>query len=100
MRITNADVPGLRGYDADPTGASSPYLWHGTDALDGTRTPFSTAPLASVYIRLVAGSVAWYQKTADNDATADWVQVAGYGAVSGDLTIPGTLTAGDIVSTA
>ena len=100
MRITNDDVSGIRQYDQDNARQNSPALWYGTEALDGTRLPYSGVPLGSVYILRTGGSVAWYQKIADTDATADWVKVAGSGAVSGDLTITGTLTAGDVVSTA
>jgi len=99
LRITARDIPGLKSFNIDY--ANEPWFCPGVEALDGTIVPWTAAPLGSLYMLIAAGSVTWYLKTADNDATADWVQVlhAGGGQTVADLTVTGTLTAGDIVST-
>lgn len=96
MRITNDNIPGVMAYDLDPNGVNTPYFWYGNDAIVGTRAPFSTAPIGSIYVRIAAGSVSMWAKATDNDATADWKEMCA--TLNGSLTISGTLTAGDIVS--
>ena len=99
MRITNRDIPGIKAFNLNYT--AEPWFWHGTEALDGTLAPWKDAPLGSCYMLIAAGSVTWYLKTADANATADWVQVihAGGSQTIADLIVTGTLTAGDVVST-
>lgn len=97
MRITNADIPGLPGYEIDPTNASAPWLWVGQRAIDGTAEPWSTAPLGSIYLRVAAAAAGLYVKVADADATADWVYPitsAGGQTVGGALGVTGALTLG------
>jgi hypothetical protein len=94
-RITNADVPGVPNYDLDA--AARPWMWHGTGAVDGDVEPFKSAPLASMFFRITAGAVYTYQKYADNKADADWAMIArAAGTIVGDMTLTGTLTAGDV----
>jgi hypothetical protein len=94
-RITNADIPGVPSYDLNA--AARPWMWHGTGAVDGDVEPFKSAPLGSVYFRITAGSVLMYGKAADNKADADWGGMARAGStIVGDLTVTGTVTAGDL----
>ncbi len=99
MRITCNDVPGIPAYEIDY--ANDPLMWAGSAAVDGDATRFSEAPIGSIYIRRLAGSVTFYAKTAHNEADADWVAwltLAG-GTITGDLTVTGTVQAGDVVVT-
>ena len=100
-RITTFDIPGVPGYDKDCT---SPWMWPGNYALSGAMTPWCDAPVGSIYFRITAGSVQWWQKTVDNNADADWVQIMRAGGtvtgdltMTGDLTVTGTITAGDVI---
>ena len=74
MRVTNANIPGLPGYDLDPTNVSSSWLWHSTSPLDGTAEPWKSAPRGSLYWDRSAGdgTVAIYVKVAALNANADW----------------------------
>jgi len=95
-RISNKDIPGLPGYELGNY-ADEPWFWHGSSAIDGDVTPFKDAPLDSLYLYRVAGSVTVYVKIAHAEADADWVQIArGGGTITGDLTVTGTVTAGDV----
>ncbi len=99
MRITNRDIPSIKTFNQ--VYANEPWFWYGSETLDGTSAPWMDAPLGSLYMLIAAGSVTWYVKRVDNNATADWVQVlhTGGSQTMADLTVTGTLTAGDIVAT-
>lgn len=88
----------------DPPGALAPWLWYGSAALDGAALPFCDAPQGSMYWYLQSGTVTVYFRAALNNATADWVQVlqstATTQTITGNLTVSGTVTAGDFVGTA
>lgn len=82
----------------DPGGNQAPLMFYGDSAPD-TGLRFVDAPLMSLYWD-VANSVL-YIKTANNRAAADWAQMAAAGStITGDLTLTGTLTAGDVVAVA
>lgn len=76
MRLDNSDIPGLRRYDADETGASKPWFWYGAMALDGTVAPWSEAPVRSLYLYTSGSTAVLYVKTVDNNAAADWTNLA------------------------
>lgn len=90
----------------DPPGALAPWLWYGDVAVDGAARPFCNAPQGSLYwYKPNATSCTLYYRNAMNNATADWVSLipansSGTAVITGDLTVSGTLTAGDVVSTA
>jgi len=93
MRVTNGSESNF-----DPGGNLAPVMFYG-DAAPDTGERFLEAPLMSLYWD-VHNSVL-YVKTANNRAAADWAQLAAAGStVTGNLTITGTLTAGDVVATA
>ena len=99
MRISNKDIPGIKWFNIDY--ANEPYFWYGTEAVDGTIPPWSEAPLSSLYLLQASGSVTLYAKLTDTDATADWIQLlhaTGGQTIAGNLTVDGTLTAGDLVT--
>jgi hypothetical protein len=89
MRISNKNIPGIPRYDADEVGANRPWLWYGVTAVDGTVAPWKDAPLGSLYLLTVAGSVTQYTKAANVPATADWVSQV---LTSGTQTIAGVKT--------
>lgn len=81
----------------DPSGAVAPWDEYGPD-VPWAGYPMKNAPLMSRYTCITSGSQALYIKVADTGAAADWVVMArAGGTVSGDLTITGTITAGDVV---
>lgn len=76
MRLTNEGIRGMPAYDKDFRQANSPWLWAGTRTLDGTISPWSDAPLGSIYILIVTDtSAAFYTRQGASDATASWVTV-------------------------
>lgn len=92
-RITTFDIPGVPGYDQ---GCDFPWMWPGNYALTATVAPWKDAPIGSVYILILAGSVSWYMKVAHTEAATDWKIILRVDAtITGDLTLTGTLTAGD-----
>ena len=94
-RITNADIPGVPNYDENA--AARPWVWHGSTAPDGDAAPWKDATLGSLYVCITAGSVYLYAKYAHAEADADWGMLARTGGtITGDMTITGTLTAGDV----
>jgi hypothetical protein len=57
-------------------------------------------PLLSSYRCIKTGSEAWYMKVANTGAATDWKMLLRIDAsVTGDLTLTGTLTAGDVIIT-
>lgn len=81
----------------DPGGNLAPWDEYGP-AAPTEGYPFKAAPLMSRYTCVTSGYQALYVKVADNDAAADWKMLAAASqTLSGDLTITGTLTAGDVV---
>jgi hypothetical protein len=101
-RITTSDIPGVPGYDLNQQ-TQWPWIWPGNLAINAANCAagktHGDAPLGSVYMLVTAGSVAWYLKVANNKAAADWQVVLRVGAsVTGDLTLSGTVTAGDFVT--
>ena len=111
MRITNADIPDLPGYELDPTNASAPWFWVGQREVDGAASPWSAAPVGSLYLALIASVAYLYVKTVNTGATTDWNVMLmsdpnAYVVNSlmdsettyiDNLTVKGTLTAGDVV---
>lgn len=76
MRLTNEGIRGMPAYDKDFRQANSPWLWAGTRTLDGTISPWSDAPLGSIYILIVTDkSSAFYVRVAAADATASWANL-------------------------
>ncbi len=88
----------------DPPGALAPWLWYGDVAVDGAARPFCNAPQGSMYwYKPNATSCTVYYRNAMHNVTADWVallQNAASQTITGDLTVSGTVTAGDFVGTA
>jgi hypothetical protein len=99
MRIRNDEQSRF-----DPSGTQGPMMFYGTidPVASGT---FLDAPLMSLYWNITSGSQAMFIKTANNKAAADWVKMFFSGAtisslsLTGDLTVSGTVTAGDVVAT-
>lgn len=93
--IKNDDVE-VREYDRDADGSSRPKLWYASQALDGTLSPWKDVPVCSIFFDTTNKRL--YMKTASTNQTTDWTQVT-LGTFTGDLTISGTLTCGDLVVT-
>lgn len=98
-RITTCDIPGVPGYDLNVP-STWPWMWPGNLAINAANCAsgktHGDAPIGSCYMLITAGSVAWYLKIANNKAAADWQIILRVGAsVTGDLTLTGTMTAGD-----
>lgn len=99
MKIRNEDQSPF-----DLGGAKAPYLWYGEGVPTNTER-FLKAPLMSQYWNVTSGSEAIYVKTGATGATTDWVKIMYAGAsittlnLTGDLTVSGTLTAGDVIAT-
>ena len=67
--------PVMEFYEASDIGAGV-AVWYGSQALDGTAFQWRAAPVGSIYVyRPAPTSAAIYGKTANNGATADWVQL-------------------------
>jgi hypothetical protein len=81
----------------DPSGSQAPWDWYGPGA-PSTERVFVDAPQMSRYTDVT--NKVLYVKVAQTGAAADWKALAAGGVtVAGDLTITGTLTAGDVVIT-
>jgi len=79
MRITNALT-----FNDDPILGPAPHVFYGSDLPDGTKEPWKSAPLGSIYINTFAGMVAWYFKNQDTGAQGDWTGlIYGGDAVNG-----------------
>jgi hypothetical protein len=91
MRIRNEHIM------FDPSATRGPWDEYGLE-VPWAGFPLKNAPLMSRYTCITSGSQALYIKVADTGAATDWVVLArAGGTVSGDLTITGTITAGDVV---
>jgi len=88
----------------DSGGAKAPWLWYGEGAPTAADR-FLAAPILSQYWNVTSGAEAVYVKTGTAGATTDWVKFMYAGAsittlnLTGDLTVSGTLTAGDVIAT-
>jgi hypothetical protein len=81
----------------DPGGNAAPLAWYGNQTPQGASKPYCDAPLMSFYICNLSGSEAVYVRVALNNADADWqALVRAGGTVAGDITVTGTITAGDL----
>mgnify|MGYP001116331093 CR=1 FL=1 len=99
MRLSNEY--GLQG-NFDPGNIQAPWLWYSDQTLDGTAAPWKNAPRGSLFWLIGASTCTCYYRNAMNNATADWVTLytASGGTITGDLTVTGTLTAGDVIVSA
>lgn len=100
MRLVNFDIGrSLPGVNFDPSAQLAPWFFYLEATLDGTTGPWFHAPVGSMYMDITGGGVKFYIKIANNHVTADWHRMidAG-GTITGDLTITGTVTAGDFVA--
>jgi hypothetical protein len=97
MRLTNdGALIGPPQSSFDQAGARAPWLWYDIATVDGALYPWANAPVLSLYWLLDATTPKVYIKTAANSVTADW-KVLVSASATGDLTIAGTLYAGDVV---
>jgi hypothetical protein len=49
-----------------------PVIWYGLTARDGDASPWKEAPIGSIYIANVSGTLTIWVKDAANVADADW----------------------------
>lgn len=85
----------------DDGGHAAPWKFYGNRTPDGDDKPFIDAPIMSEYTCVLSGSEALYVKVAAAHADADWQALArAGGTISGNLTVTGTVTAGDVVVSA
>jgi len=98
--LVNYDIgQSLPGVNFDPSGVLAPWFFYLQATLDGADGPWKNAPVGSTYMDITGGGVKWYVKIAANNVTADWHRMIGAGdTVTGDLTVTGTITAGDFVA--
>ena len=83
------NVPSYPHFQEDGLAGALANLWQYTVAPDGTRDPWKSAPVGSLYWHKASTSVSTlYCKMANNSADADWVVVVSTGASTGFLPIP------------
>jgi hypothetical protein len=63
-------------------------VYYFDQAPDGDVEPWASMPIGSVSILTTAGSVAWYIKTVDNNADADWRQMNSATSRTGFIHLP------------
>lgn len=81
-------------HNYDPSGAQAPWQFYGNEVPDGDAQPWKHAPVMSTYTCILTGYRAIYVKVANDWADSDWSILV---HATGDFTISGTLTAGDLV---
>jgi hypothetical protein len=95
MRIHNDSDQSVNFRDGGG-GPRAPWFWFDNLTLDGAATPWADCAPGSIYILTTGSAATVYVKKVNNQATADWVALIS-GTSAGDVTVTGTLTAGDVV---
>lgn len=68
--------PTMRYHESGIVGAG-PALWYGSDAPDGDRAPWVSAPVGSRYYRRAGTGGIWYEKVSAGALDGDWRPVGG-----------------------
>lgn len=59
----------------DPVLGKQPHIFARAEAVDGDASPWKEAPVGSIFVSTVAGSLNVYLKRVNNQADADWYAV-------------------------
>lgn len=65
-------IPASPQFYSDAVLGRLPVLWYGTVARAGASSPWKDAPIGSIYIANVSGTLTIYIKDANAQADADW----------------------------